>query len=84
MKLVFLIVTSILLSVTEFIMLCIVPKRTHKIVFSIIALIVFLVVIYIHSQFIYNLGVLWGLQIQSKVILGISYGLTLIASVIYK
>ncbi len=84
MKLAFLIVTSILLSVTEFMMLCIVPKKTDKIVFSIIALIVFFVVIYIHPQFIHSLGVLWDLQVQSKVILGISYGLTLIASVIYK
>lgn len=84
MKLALLILTSILLSVTEFMMLCVVPKKTDKIIFSIIALIVFLVVIYIHPQLISNLGVLWDLQIQSKVILGISYGLTLIASVIYK
>lgn len=84
MKLALLIAVSILLSVTEVILLCVAPKKTNKIVFLIIALIVFLVVLYVHPQIIRSLSILWGLESHAKVILRISYVLTLITCIAYK
>ena len=83
MKLTFLIVASLLLTVLEFIFARIIPEKTKNRVLIIVSTLIFLAILYLHPSFIYYIDTLWNHENEAKVIIPSSFILFLVASFIY-